>query len=210
MKEFYKLADGSLSNQYEVGDTFVVVGNSRYFDRGSVILFAKDDGSGCPWFFSKYDRDDYYISWHKLEPSEETKRKYQKNSTSTFTKSDLQDGMRVTYRNGDSTSTFTKSDLQDGMRVTYRDGSVRIVLEGSLVYPSGETCGDYAKYTAGAELVDFNEDLTHGYVTELDIMCVEDRDGTLLFERQESATKRAVTLELTDEQIQSLKEQGIL
>ena len=190
MKESYKLADGSLSSDYEVGDTFVVYrsGQSRYFSEGDVIIFYQDDGSYCPWFFRRDNGDTYSIAWEKLTPTEQTKRKYQKNSTSTF----------------------TKSDLQDGMRVTYREGDVRIVLEGNLVYLDGKDDNDYGGYRVGAELVDFNEDLTHEYVTKLDIMCVEDRDGTLLFERQEAPVKKAVTLELTDEQIQSLEEQGIL
>ena len=181
----YKLADGSLSSDYEVGDTFVVyrIGHSAYFHEGDVITFKNDDGTHCPWFSSVDSARSYATYWKNLIPTEETKRKYQK----IFTKSDLQDGMRVTYRNGDS----------------------RIVLEEYFIHLAEKT-KIRTLYTASAALIDFNEDLTHPKYKGLDIMRVEDRDGTLLFERQESAAKRAVTLELTDEQIQSLKEQGIL
>ena len=189
MKESYKLADGSLSSDYEVGDTFVVVGYSAYCNKGGEIKFW-DNGGKYPWFLRLGTDISFAIAWEDLTPTEETKRKYQKNSTSPFTKSDLQDGMRVTYRSGD----------------------VRIVLEGNLVYLSEYSSVSFANYATGSTLREFSEDLTHAdeWADELDIMRVEDRDGTLLFERQESAAKRAVTLELTDEQIQSLKGQGIL
>ena len=187
MKQSYKLADGSLSDQYEEGDTFVVVGYSAYCSKGGEVKFW-DNGGKYPWFLRVGTDISFAIAWEDLIPTEETKRKHQKNSTSTFTKSDLQDGMRVTYRNGD----------------------VRIVLEGNLVSLGGNASYNFATYTTGAELVEFDEDLTYKDLPELDIIRVEDRDNTLLFERQETAVKKAVTLELTEDQIQSLKEQGIL
>ena len=194
MKKSYKLADGSLSDQYEVGDTFVVhqSGQSRYFSEGDVIIFYEDDGSYCPRFSPDKYGEGSPISWHRLLPTEETKRKYQKPSASTFT------------------SSFTKSDLQDGMRVVYRDGSVRAVLGNNLLYFSRQEFNGNGGWKQASYLNSYDKDLHSANYNDHDIIRVEDRDGTLLFERQEAPVKKAVTLELTEEQIRSLKSQGIL
>lgn len=45
----YKLADGSLSTDYEIGDRFIIIG-SELFGDGSVVSLYDDDGSDCPLF----------------------------------------------------------------------------------------------------------------------------------------------------------------
>ena len=87
-----KLADGSLSTDYKVGDEFEVV-EEGYFHKGSVVKLLEDDESDRPLFEivcgdMKID-DKHYEYWSSLKP----RRKQ-------FTKADLKDGMVVTYRKG--------------------------------------------------------------------------------------------------------------
>jgi hypothetical protein len=84
----YKLADGSLSTDYEVGDTFVYNDpkgeNNGTFRNGSVVKLLTNDGSDCP-LFSLYigecliqvGRDDdnnptAYAAWDKLTKHSKT------------------------------------------------------------------------------------------------------------------------------------------
>jgi len=47
----YKLADGSLSTDYKVGDLFVVaVDCERLLPKGGVVKLSEDDNSDRPWF----------------------------------------------------------------------------------------------------------------------------------------------------------------
>lgn len=82
----HKLADGTWSTDYKVGDRFVVVGVAAYFERGQVITLSKDDESVCPWF----DEGEKPCHWCALKA-------YKPKG---FTKSDLKDGMVVTLREG--------------------------------------------------------------------------------------------------------------
>ena len=90
----YRLADGSLSTDYKVGDEFevVVVGDS-FVNINGVVALLRDDTTSAPYFrlisgSAIYEYDEYCCSWSALKP----RRKQ-------FTKADLKDGMVVTYRN---------------------------------------------------------------------------------------------------------------
>lgn len=98
---------------------------------------------------------------------------------------------------------FTKSNLKDGMRV-YRRGheDVYYVLDNKLVRFS--PLGGYA----WVKIADFEEDLTEKYdQEEFDIMRVIDRDGTILFERDEQTKHQREHAELM-KKIDELKEQA--
>jgi hypothetical protein len=60
----YKLADGSMSTDYKIGDKFYVVEGS---DKGCVAIFLKDDGSNCPWFYKGRDDRNCEV-WEWLKP----------------------------------------------------------------------------------------------------------------------------------------------
>lgn len=49
MQRDYKLADGSRSSEYKIGDRFEVV-YENCFSKGSVVEFFEDDGSSIPRF----------------------------------------------------------------------------------------------------------------------------------------------------------------
>ena len=72
----YKLADGSLSTDYKVGDVFEVVDSSySYFSKGSVILLVHDDDSNCPKFKLINGQcavlgNEAYSIWQALNPTE--------------------------------------------------------------------------------------------------------------------------------------------
>lgn len=47
----YKLADGTLSTDYKIGDLFITNDPEEHiFSVGSLVKFTKDDGSSCPNF----------------------------------------------------------------------------------------------------------------------------------------------------------------
>ena len=79
----YKLADGSDSDDYEVGDSFIVgkSSNGQTINISSVISLSEDDGTENPRFFliegETYHGEDRatVIDWACLTPTEETKRK---------------------------------------------------------------------------------------------------------------------------------------
>jgi hypothetical protein len=52
----YRLADGSMSTDYEVGDDFT------HYEDGQNFIFEADDGSSFPWFTDK-DGLRLAISW---------------------------------------------------------------------------------------------------------------------------------------------------
>jgi hypothetical protein len=77
----YKLADGSLSTDYKLGDLFVYndARGDDYgtYSGGSIVKFLKNDGSDCPLFslvegecfddtFESCDTKTSYASWEKL------------------------------------------------------------------------------------------------------------------------------------------------
>lgn len=46
----HKLADGTYSGQYKVGDKFVVTNGTDEFSQGSIVSLYYDDNSSCPKF----------------------------------------------------------------------------------------------------------------------------------------------------------------
>lgn len=70
---------------------------------------------------------------------------------------------------------LTKADLKDGMRVETRKGITRWVCSELFLRP----------YSAGIDFDSYAGDLTYRGNTDEDIMMVVDRDGTVLFEREE-------------------------
>ena len=108
-----------------------------------------------------------------------------------FWYTDCLDGANITtqfreFLDKEKGKMFTKDDLKDGMRVTYRNGSERVIIgrfawvqyeEPSHLFPSGrmKQIGSFDKC---------NDDLTHVSNTMFDIIRVTDRDGTVLFERE--------------------------
>jgi hypothetical protein len=73
----YKLADGSDSSQYKVGDLF-----ER--PNGRLAEFSLDDGTSCPYFKLEGSEEVVSLFWDCLKPHPKP-----------FTKDDLKDGMRV-------------------------------------------------------------------------------------------------------------------
>lgn len=94
---------------------------------------------------------------------------------------------------------FTKDDLKDGMRLVLRDGYTYYVCGHAIV--------ESTQFACSFSLNEYSDDLMSiNGIKRLDVMKVIDRDDTVLLERK---PKRKVTLELTDEQIERLKEQGV-
>ena len=102
---------------------------------------------------------------------------------------------------------FTQDDLKNGMLVEYRNGDIRMVWGNSLL------CNDLY---LGASMDGF-EDLNHEKHINLDIVAVYEHagksptdfaKGSLLWKCPEETktTKYTVTLELTDEQLEKIKQ----
>lgn len=72
----YRLADGSLSTDYKIGDLFIKVLGHGSVDENSIVEFKSDDGSERPLFklksgdsvFTEAESDGVYISWYFLKP----------------------------------------------------------------------------------------------------------------------------------------------
>lgn len=87
---------------------------------------------------------------------------------------------------------FTKSDLKDGMKVVYRNGEVRYVL-GNWLLERTKT----GSYLGGNELDNYTYSLSANdrFYENLDIMEVYERDGTLLWKREEAPVKTQAQIE---------------
>lgn len=99
----------------------------------------------------------------------------------------------------DSKNPFTKADLKDGMKVEFRNGITSYVCGDLLISNPGFLC---------SQISYLNDDLSSKLIYTIDIIRVTDRDGAVVFHREPERKK--VTIELTDEQIESLKQQGII
>lgn len=70
----YKLADGTYSDQYKVGDKFVVQ-DSVIFRKGTVVIYHHNDGSDCPWFIKAAEfpstRSESSCMWYRLSAYKE-------------------------------------------------------------------------------------------------------------------------------------------
>lgn len=95
---------------------------------------------------------------------------------------------------------FTKSDLKDGMVVTYRDGQrqPRVLFDGKLYNMINMSNISDLKY--------FNDDLTDPFYEDVDIIKVEYM-GEVLWERKEEPKKVKLELEVTPEQAKMIKKQ---
>ena len=62
----YRLADGSMSTDYKIGDEFI------RSERGSVFL-EQDDGTRAPWFKTKSTGKYIAVHWENLNPVKTTK-----------------------------------------------------------------------------------------------------------------------------------------
>lgn len=106
----------------------------------------------------------------------------------------------------DSKKQFPKADLKDGMVVEFKDGSELVYFRRDFYKRD-----DVLKFICNDNILN-NELDNVSLVPYLKSMGgatkVTDRDGTLVFERE--AERKKVTIELTDEQIESLKSQVIL
>ena len=63
----HKLADGSLSTDYKVGDKFT---HEREPD---IFVFIRNDGTVNPWFKKEDDDEEYARHWDDLTPVKTTK-----------------------------------------------------------------------------------------------------------------------------------------
>lgn len=202
MSEGYKLADGSLSTDYEIGDEFISDWTTTAM-KGSVVALAEDDGTRLPYFSGGGYFKKASIPWDALTPTPETKRKVkQRNQLLAFVYGQnrkpsfcgiIHSFVSPIMRD----KTFTKADLKDGVSVTHRGGFVSGLLFGFFLSEHGGTI------KPRCHLREFEDDLSHFQQSEFDIMKVTDRDGTVLFEREEEK----VTIELTKEQAEQVKRQ---
>lgn len=172
----YKLADGTYSSDYKIGDKFEAV-DGIIFQKGSIVTYTTNDNSDCPWFTNKYGRE-YSCMWFRLKSYKEPVKQ------------------------------FTKSGLLDGMRVVYRNGYERIYINGRLYDASMATLYERS------DLSEYNQELKHEDEYYMDIMKVTDRDGTVLFTREEpkveppTKSPAQIELEKLQEQIAQLQEQA--
>ena len=65
----YKLADGSMSSDYEIGDKFKITQRGGIFSYGEIITFTEDDETECPYFTN--DKGVIHFKmWRRLSPVE--------------------------------------------------------------------------------------------------------------------------------------------
>lgn len=103
-------------------------------------------------------------------------------------------GIEVMWDNGISNSyndsdlelwRFTKADLLDGMRLLSREGMLAWVCGNKVMFQGG----DYNYLSSYTESMVFNNVASP---SRFDIMKVTDRDGTVLFEREEEPTELTI------------------
>ena len=77
MQHDYKLADGSSSSEYKVGDVFEVVEDTKAFSKGSIVELFLDDETEMPLFkllngYTNYDKCNgsagAYAWWGWMKP----------------------------------------------------------------------------------------------------------------------------------------------
>lgn len=84
---------------------------------------------------------------------------------------------------------FTKSDLKDGMVVTYRNGWERVIFDNGFLYAEG--CLSSFHFTK-ITLDSFNEDLTYYGQNTMDIMKVTYMDEVLWEREEETAEDKKI------------------
>ncbi|QDP64827.1 MAG: hypothetical protein GOVbin2917_142 [Prokaryotic dsDNA virus sp.] len=93
-------------------------------------------------------------------------------------------------------NSFTKSDLKDGMVVTYRNGWKRVILDKGLLY--SDNCLSMSSFHFTKVTLDsFNEDLTYYGHNPRDIMKVTYM-GEILWEREEETAEQKRIKELEE------------
>ena len=97
--------------------------------------------------------------------------------------------------------TFTKSDLKDGMVVTYRDGAERLLFQDTLF----DLRNNYALHR-GSVLSGFNDDLSYKNEPSMDIVKVTYMDE-VLWEREEPLTKEQLRIKELEEGIAKMQEE---
>ena len=115
--------------------------------------------------------------------------------SSILTGKNLTKDFRKYLDNMNKRDTFTKPDLKDGMRIILRSGREYYV------------CGDeylLSHSNISLSLQRYMDELTCTYNEEFDIVEVIDRDGTVVFKREEPK-KVKLELELTEEQADKIK-----
>lgn len=176
--------------EIELADTFTINSgdyiDSRKFNREECERFCKlavecgfGSGEWLHWYGDKnvnrigVDRTTNSVYWGDTDY-------YLQNSITTQFREflDKEKGMKQDK----DLQSFVKDDLKDGMRAKYRNGARPIVIKDRL-YKYHEST---TKLTFAAHLSDYNQDLTwkHGN-NEWDIMELTDRDGTVVFKREE-------------------------
>lgn len=60
----------------KVGDKFVVIENSCFFNKGDIVQLVEDDFSKYPYFGRVNNKDMYACHWTRLEPYTETKQQW--------------------------------------------------------------------------------------------------------------------------------------
>jgi hypothetical protein len=68
IKVSYKLADGSLSTDYKLGDEF------HHRNTSAIFVFTEDDNTACPWFKELGWINEYARYWEDLTPVKKSKR----------------------------------------------------------------------------------------------------------------------------------------
>ena len=162
----YKLADGSTSDLYQVGDEFFYLGPTRY-SKGSIVSLCHKDNPQRPLVNlvkgGSLLKTEGEISWQLIKPTSETMEKVKARKAN---------------------KPFTKADLKDGMRCIDRDGDTCYVCGGFMVGEFMVYVGDNMMTHANSA-DDLLDDLTSSRGNCCDIMQVIDRDGTVVFERKE-------------------------
>lgn len=95
----YKLADGSLSTDYKIGDEFVVVGGRR--DVGERTSLVADSGASSP-YFTRRSSGGSSKHWEYLIPTTETKRKAQARKAK----------LQITHGDYIDSSEFTRGECE--------------------------------------------------------------------------------------------------
>lgn len=151
------------------------------FERGASVR-QRDFDEGADFDFIGLGRKGYLVFVHYGPVLMNT------NITTQFREFlDKEEGMKQ----GKDSQSFTKDGLKDGMRVEFRDRSDKYdflyVVGARVIHNDMDDC------IKSCSLDSFDEGLKSKYTEQEDIMRVTDRDGTVLFEREEEP--KELTLE---------------
>jgi hypothetical protein len=97
-KVMYKLADGSCSTDYEVGDMFEVVKRGN-FKVGDIIYLSEDDSSACPNFKLLGRAQSQYSYWVFLKPHKKVNNKMKDTQDKIKVMQAYVDGEEIEFSN---------------------------------------------------------------------------------------------------------------